>query len=272
MDRPAGRDNNFTHLLKGPSRVHRLLSTCSVVPPRANVRMRGIRIRNCRYSAMMEIVRHFAPPRNALLPLVAALWAVTANAGATRSYEFDVLLDAKSIGTHRFEISSADDGEEQVRSEASFNVRILGVTAYRYRHGANERWSGGCLVRIDAKTQDNGRSLVVRGGRELEGFRLETPALRLDADCVASYAYWNPRLLLAQRSLLNPQTGEFDVVRIERSGRESLLVLGRTMIANRYRLTGPQFVIDLWYDEAGKWLQLESSTSSKRMLRYRLRS
>ena len=57
---------------------------------------------------------------------------------------FAVSLDDKPIGRHRFRI--ADDGATRVvESEASFDVRILRVPVYRYRHRNTETWQNGCL-------------------------------------------------------------------------------------------------------------------------------
>ena len=57
-----------------------------------------------------------------------------------------------------------------------------------------------------------------------------------DPDCPMSYAYWNPALVRQQR-LLNPQTGEFDEVRVERLPDGVIPVNGRDVEATRWRLT-----------------------------------
>ncbi len=177
---------------------------------------------------------------------------------ASSSHEFEVLLDSRPIGTHRFDVQRGNDGTHQVTSVAAFDVKFLGFNAYRYRHQATERWSQGCLAQIDASTDDNGKRLRV--ARELRD------------NCVSSYAYWDREQLLKQRELLNPQTGEIDAVKFEAVGEETLTVRGASVRADRYRLRSEKFVIDLWYSKTGEWLQLDSSTESKRQLRYRLRA
>ncbi len=189
--------------------------------------------------------------------LLSLLLAAQTVAASNSSHEFEVLLDSRPIGTHRFDIQRASDGTHRVTSDAAFDVKFLGFTAYRYRHQATESWSRGCLAQIDASTDDNGkRSRVARELRD---------------DCVSSYAYWDPERLLKQRALLNPQTGEIDAVKFEPVGEETLVVRGAPVRADRYRLRSEKFVIDLWYSKTGEWLQLDSSTDSKRQLRYRLR-
>jgi hypothetical protein len=200
--------------------------------------------------------------------------AATANGGPTaaRSYEFQVLLDDKPIGTHSFRVREESTSTRHVSSDASFDVRVLGITLYRYRHRAEERWQDGCLQGIEASTSDNGDRLVVRGAKGTEGFRLDAPAnVPVRDPCISTYAYWDPSVLLEQTELLNPQTGKYDAVRVESLGEETVQRRGSAQPARRYRLRGEELTIDLWYSPTGEWLQLASTTSSKRRLLYRLR-
>jgi hypothetical protein len=208
---------------------------------------------------------------------MAGLWLVTAATAAAANepqrYEFEVQLDGKPIGTHTFEVGAGTADARSIRSQASFDVRLLGITLYRYRHRAEEQWQGGCLQRIDALTSDNGRELKVRGERAAEGFRLDAPKTQdLGSTCVTTYAYWDPDRLLMQRELLNPQTGKLDSVRIEALGEEQLAVRGVRQAARRYRLLGDELDIELWYAMDGRWLQLASTASGNRKLLYRLRN
>ncbi len=189
---------------------------------------------------------------------------------ATKQYDFDVLLDKRPIGTHRFAVLQEADGSVRIQSTAEFSVRLLGIPAYRYRHQSREQWRGGCLAAIEATTEDNGRDIRVAGRLGGERFQLEQPASTALPGCVSAYAYWNRDLLLRQSALLNPQTGQLDEVRIESLGSEPVTVAGRAVPAERYRLRAAKYVIDLWYSLRGDWLQLESSTGSRKLV-YRLR-
>jgi hypothetical protein len=190
------------------------------------------------------------------LSLLLVLAPGVARAAGDSRIQFDVLLDGRHVGTHRFDIREAADGARQVRSAAAFDVKFLGFVAYRYRHQADESWNDGCLRQIDATTDDNGKPSRV--------------ARSLGEGCVSSYAYWDPQALLRQRALLNPQTGEVDDVRIERMADETLSVRGAKVFAERYRLRSAKLTIDLWYSKQGEWLQLVSTAGAKRELRYRL--
>jgi hypothetical protein len=185
---------------------------------------------------------------------------------STREWNFDVSLDGRPIGQHRFTLRERGDFRD-LRSEAQFNVRILFINAYRYDHRADERWQGDCLESVDARTDANGKRLVVEGERDISGFRIRngSPDVLVD-ECVQTFAYWNPSILDASR-LLNPQTGEYVDVKVLLMGRE---VIGGQQ-TERYRLLGSgrtPLQIDLWYTEARDWLALESVTPEGRRLRY----
>jgi Family of unknown function (DUF6134) len=189
--------------------------------------------------------------------LVALLMAARADAAVDSRFDFDVLLDDQRVGSHSFLVERAADGTHKVTSTAAFDVKFLGFVAYRYRHQASERWAKGCLTQISSTTNDNGSRQQVSGPTQ--------------AGCVVTYAYWDPERLLPQRELLNPQTGAIERVQFDTMGEESIVVRGAVIRADRYRLRNGKLAIDLWYSKAGEWLQLDSTTSSKRKLRYRLR-
>lgn len=211
-------------------------------------------------------------PRSLLACVLVAAAATIARAEPVQSLEFEVLLDGKPVGTHRFEVTRTAGGDELVVSRARFEVKFLGLVVYRYRHEARELWRDGCLMELDASTDDNGRKLAVRGRAEADGFRLSAPQEGGSrSGCVAAYAYWDRERLLQQRELLNPQTGAFDVVKFEALGTEGIDAGGAKRLAQRHRLVGEALRIDLWYGGDGQWLQLASPARGDRELLYRLR-
>ena len=214
----------------------------------------------------MNLLRHSV----ACSLLLTLSWTASmAEDSTNKTLLFDVFLDGKKIGYHRFEI----DGQERnaaVRSEASFDVKFLFVTAFSYRHSAYEYWTGGCLEEIEARTDSNGKELNVVGERTGGGFVIDTGdrEARLP-ECVMSFAYWNPRFL-EQPRLLNPQTGEYVVVEVEELGRDVVELDGREIPARSVRLTARQMDITLWYSEDAEWLALESVAKGGRIIRYEL--
>jgi hypothetical protein len=207
-----------------------------------------------------------APAAFAMLMAAPSSFAAGAREAATREWNFAVSLDGRPIGEHRFTLQDRGDIRE-LRSEALFNVRFLFINAYRYEHSAREQWQGDCLQSVDARTDANGKPIVVEGQRENGAFRIRTGNVDvLQDECVQTFAYWNPSILDASR-LLNPQTGEYVDVKVLLMGRE--LIGGQQ--ADRYRLIGKggtPLQIDLWYTPARDWLALESLTPEGRRLQY----
>lgn len=206
---------------------------------------------------------------------IAALIACAIVSGANaadelpgRQWQFDVALDDKPIGFHTFELQQ--DGPMQVlTTEASFDVKFLFVTAFRYRHQNTEIWNHGCLSSIDASTDSNGKQFDVRGEINAESFDvLSAEGSATLPRCVQTFAYWNPAILESKR-LLNSQTGAYEDVSVTLEGREQLVVAGERIDTFRYRLSAQAGDITLWYSsEDNTWVGLEAPAKGGRKLRY----
>ena len=182
---------------------------------------------------------------------------------------FDVYLDGKKIGYHRYQIDGPESNAD-VRSEASFEVKFLFVTAFSYRHTAEEDWANGCLREITARTNSNGDKLKVVGEQMDDAFVVETGDGEAELpECVKTFAYWNPGFLKEPR-LLNPQTGEYLDVDVQELGQDVVRLDGREIPARSVRLTAREMDITLWYSENSEWLALESVAKGGRILRYEL--
>lgn len=187
---------------------------------------------------------------------------------ATGDWDFRVLLDGREIGRHRFTLAGAGEGVV-LRSEAQFDVRVLFISAYRYVHEAVERWQDGCLQSLASRTETNGERIAVSAQSQGGRLAVTGPAgIDLHDGCVMSFAYWDPRILQAER-LLNSQTGELVPVQVTPQGQETVLVRGQLRPASRHRISGPDLSIDLWYAD-GRWVALEALAEGGRRLRYEL--
>ena len=184
---------------------------------------------------------------------------------------FMVSLDDRPIGTHRWRIVE-NGGRHVVESTAEFDVRILQVPVYRYRHRATETWQNGCLQRIESQTDANGARYAVDLNKTAAGYRIATSNQTVThaADCLMSFAYWDRRFLQQSR-LLNPQTGEVVAVQVEPLG-ESQRRIGQRLLAVEgfHILAKSQNVnIQVFYHRAdGHWVALESVLENGRTLHY----
>jgi steroid 5-alpha reductase family enzyme len=197
--------------------------------------------------------------------------SLVANEGVgSRSWDFDVFLDDSRIGSHRFEVDASAPGINEVRSNANFDVKVLFVNVFRYRHETSEVWSNGCLAEISSNTRSNGKRFAVNGKRTEDGFVLQNAERAVEFDeCVMTFAYWNPEFLEQQR-LLDPQTGEYVEVEVERLDTAPILVDGETVDAKRFRVKASNIEVTLWYSQGNDWLRLDSPAKGGRILSYRL--
>jgi hypothetical protein len=177
------------------------------------------------------------------------------------SFEFDVTMNGKSIGSHLFTLTDQDQKQRALKSEAIFNVKLLSFNVFKYHHVADEIWDEDCLKSLEAKTQENSKVTVVNGIQEKSNFKVNaSKPIVIHSECVMTFAYWNPRIL-AQKKLLNPQTGEYLTSNISHVGKETISIKGQSVEAEHYKIDTTKFKIDIWYSAEGKWLSLESLTS-----------
>ena len=204
-----------------------------------------------------------------LIGALTASGAAQAETPVSGDWNFRALLNGKPIGQHRFSVTAQGD-ERRVVSEASFAVKILGITAYRYRHKATEQWRGDCLATLSATTDDDGTASSVRTEAQGEGLSVTSGATTQSLQgCVMSFAYWNPAIQ-TQARLLNAQTGKIETVQVSRVGSGSVEVRGQPVAATQFRITGPAAPIDVWYSAQGEWIGLDSIVAGGRKLSYRL--
>ena len=222
------------------------------------------------------------PPLRTLARLALACCccaAVAAASASPREWRFEARLDGQPIGEHRFVVATQPDGQREVRSEAAFAVRLLGIVVYRYRHTAREQWRGDCLAALQAQTTEGGGPPQVVQAQPLgdapgAGLRVATPAAdspaRDEPGCVMGFAYWHPALRQQSR-LLNVQTGGMEAVRIERADGGVLPVRGVPTAAERWRIHARAQTIDVWYAAlGGDWIGLDAQLAGGRKLSYRL--
>lgn len=186
--------------------------------------------------------------------------------------QFDVQLDDRTIGRHEFVIRDRNDALRVVDSSADFEVSVLFVPVFRYRHQNTEVWRDGCLSSINASTDSNGKRYRVDGRLVDDGFVVDRgdATRQLGRDCVMSFAYWDPRIL-DQKALLNAQTGELVAVSVESVGQTELTVGGAALRADTYRIRSQDGQVDitLYYRPVDRqWLALESVLPNGRLIRY----
>ncbi|MGB5307043.1 MAG: DUF6134 family protein [Gammaproteobacteria bacterium] len=205
----------------------------------------------------------------ALLCSALLLLPVIAGASTATEWRFRVYLDDREIGHHDFFLTE-NGPDTDLRSRAHFDVTFLKIPLFKYRHENTEVWQSHCLQRITSTTDENGKHFRVTGSTAGKVFELTTHAgaITLPA-CISTFAYWDKSFLERDR-LLNSQTGEYLDVEVRYLGEDSIRARNEDTRAQRYLLTAGKASIELWYSQDGRWLGLQSTTDSGRLLRYAL--
>jgi len=190
-------------------------------------------------------------------------------------WRFAATLDGSPIGTHRFRLQpiAGSDDAWQLESEASYDVKLLGIVVYRYRHHALERWESGCLAALSSDTDDNGVARKVVAQRIDDRLQVTVSGAEKRVErvsgCVMSFAYWNPDIRHQSR-LLNPQSGRLEQVSVTGPRQATLVQGGRDATATAWRIQAESGPIDVWTDATDRWFALDAQVSGKRQLSYRL--
>ena len=179
---------------------------------------------------------------------------------------FRILRKGDFIGRHA--LAFARDGENlTVTIAVEIEVTFGPIRFYRYRHDATERWLGGDVVSLQARTDDNGDAFKVTMSRTEEGFNV----VGATGDYLAPpdthpATHWNRRQL--EGPMVNTQTGELMRPAIAELGSEPVArVDGAQMRATRYNLSGDAR-FDIWYSERGDWAGLSFKGGDGAEIRY----
>ncbi len=189
-----------------------------------------------------------------------------ANTDTKQTWFFDVKIDGKDVGYHKFTTTRDQDGFD-VRAQAEFRYKILGVTVFSYEHEVTEQYDPNmCLKNIASETKTNGDIQRLQGSSNASSFVLVTDTESVvEESCLITFAYWSPSLLSRQQ-LLNGQTGDLVEISVAQ-----LTPPDKSLSRNAYTLTGEMIDITLGYDTQGNWQTLESKLGNGRILSYHLR-
>jgi len=221
--------------------------------------------------------------------ILAAMGAATASAAQDTPYgtslSFVAYRNGEPIGRHT--LSFQRNGEElKVATSIDLAVKVLGFTAYRYKHRAQETWNGDAFQSLSSQTDDNGKKMAIQAQRAPAGMEIvrsartepvqgaamdqglkrdDTVRETLPLDLLPS-SHWNFRQI-SQSALLNTQTGAKANVQITPLGREQIKTANGTIAATRYRYSG-DVTKDQWFDDRGRWVKTSFTGSDGSTIEY----
>ena len=133
-------------------------------------------------------------------------------------------------------------------------VKVLAVPLFKRNGTYREVWRGDRLIAFESRIVDNGEVYEVNARAEGDRTVIEGRRGRTEAPpTIVSNHPWNHQVI--DRTLLfDTQRGRLQDVQVAPAGTETIMVGGRALAAQKYNITG-DLRRELWYDEAGNWLQ-----------------
>ena len=176
-----------------------------------------------------------------------------------------LIFDVFRAGDTRFgvhEISFRQDGEDLL---ADVRIRLragLGpVTLFRYEHDSTERWRDGALLGLSGRTLKDGEVFEVSaryqdGVLDVTGLDPELNAVMLELEpSTLTSSHWHG-YPADMTKMLNTEHGTVMDTQVEYLGKTEIEGDGGAILVDHYRLTS-SLVLDLYYDENGRWAGCE---------------
>lgn len=168
---------------------------------------------------------------------------------------FSVLRDGDEFGEHivRFEV---EDDEVRVESDIELEVKFGPIRVFHYLHDSEEVWQNGQLVFLEGETKKEGDDYTVVAERAGDILNVNGTLFSGDiAPTITPSSHWNISQVMGER-ILSTESGEILDIEVSQLGEETIQAGGQSITAQRYRLVS-DLTVDLWYDEAGRWVKCE---------------
>ncbi|MCR5874882.1 DUF6134 family protein [Phenylobacterium sp. J426] len=181
---------------------------------------------------------------------LAAPWPAT----AAERISFKVFRNGAPIGEHQMTFSG-DPANGGADAQVDLLVKVAGVTIFRYRHEASERWRGGRFASLRTSTLANGQQRRLLAEAAQGHVKVEShkgPASRPAGS--APLTHWNTAAFSGP--MFHPEHGKLLKVQASRLAAGHWAIRGETQIDN-------------FYDAAGRWLSLTGRGADGSKIEYR---
>ncbi|WP_139135034.1 DUF6134 family protein [Magnetovibrio blakemorei] len=191
----------------------------------------------------------------------------------TKTLDFTVLRDGKTIGTHSYTISDQGD-ETLVEVSTDIQVKVLFITAYKFHHTSKELWRGGKLVSLTSTTNDDGTQKALQvtaspGKLDVDSI-VHDQDRRQSADINTQPAsLWNPTIV-HQHKILNTLDGTMMKINVSDFGTEVVEAAGAQVSAHHYAISG-ELTRDVWFNDAGDLVRVRFPDKTNSEIIYALK-
>jgi hypothetical protein len=166
--------------------------------------------------------------------------------------EYDVVVKDKPVGKLTTRIAHAQDGTTVTTTDTAVEAEFV-LIKYRYEFHGTETWQGDRLVGLNSRTNDDGKLLAVSAAVDLRGSRIDVKDKphRSGPVLAMTSSYWrlpDARFAAGKFSIIDSDTGNLFTVRLERVGPDSVVIEGRKVACEHYRVSGDT-AADIWFDQ-----------------------
>jgi hypothetical protein len=183
-----------------------------------------------------------------------AFLALSAQAVAAETLDFDVFRNGKPFGRHTLTIQHQGDAT-LVKSNVSMEAKVGPFVAFLYRSKCSERWVGETMQTISCTTLKDGKTRTVEAVRE--GGKLDIAvngkAVKAGSASLVPVSAWN-MAVIGDSQTLSTDDGKILPLKVTDLGAESVRVAGKNVDTRRYRFQS-SLTLDSWYDAAGRWVK-----------------
>ncbi len=213
---------------------------------------------------MNSLFRHVGAGAGPCVCLIAAMVAAAPAFARDKQFDalaaygpeiaFDVYRDGKRIGEHRVAFKERG-GVLTVESRFAIRVTVLGLPLYTYDYESTGTWRDGHLVRLRARTDDDGDVSAVEAERQDGKLKVHGGDIQSVAPGgIYPTTHWNPGVIGATQ-VLNTITGRINTVRMEDRGIENVATGDTHRPARHFAYTG-ELETEVWYDMSGRWVKM----------------
>lgn len=182
---------------------------------------------------------------------------------------YTITRDGDPIGTQKLDFVSDGANQLTVITDVEIDVRMLGLSFYKFTQHTEERWQNGALQSLASKTIDDGEQRVVdlvRKGDRLTG-KYNEKKRDVPADLIPS-TLWHPDAV-KQSVVLDTVRARQHQVQVADKGEVALVLPAGQVEARHYAFTG-ELNRDVWYDAGGIIVQAEMKAKDGSIIRQQL--
>ena len=192
--------------------------------------------------------------------------------------EFDLFRNNKLIGQHIY-VFNRNGQNLTVHSKVNFEIKMLGVSLYRYSAESKEKYVNGKFESFSATTNQNDKKKFSKIYKKKKKFFIEGSSYKGDAPEDFIIGSWWNHSIIKYRIQISTGSGRIIKQNVSFVGKETIEINNKKYSALKYNFFSKdqslskdkKLNIDVWYDEK-TLIWLKSSYKKKGNWEYRLRS